>query len=705
MYCTPFCELFPGKSFKFVHLDFVKLLSAFCGKDPDIIRDLTIQSLATEFLPDVFIEKLPLNQRKHVSWDYPENGVLSQNWFSQFWEFLQGANCEKRTNPVYEHRPIETSEVVKNTVDIIAEYLGKFPIIPTTDRKLATVGNAKSVLAVTRYASRSSFLESEVTQILKKLACPFLDESITKRASSFVRGLVADPHCESDVLHVLDYMNETGILDLSKFDDNIINILLRFFQADSENEKSMDIAKTLPFYKGVDGDYHALSSYFSYIQVPVGIPEDGIKELQSLYEKRILFLSPLLATDLGSLYKALGMELDCKIPDLYVSYVLPFFSRLSSKSQKEFLANIKDLPGYHETVELIEKLKHTKCIPDQTGNLRIASKYFNPHDDLFKVMFKLEDNVFPKAPFNESSWIRFLIKIGMKEDCDEQQFVQFALKVQNSARDISDYDQNIVTQSEALVKYLLQNGTTWHCSDISQIQFIVPQKVEEELSSFQAQYRVDEMLEFVSYSDSVPWEHRHVVWTSAKLLPSWAHPGSHNLSLGIPSKPPLDSVVEHVKIISKRASEMVKSGPLSNEITKIFETVYNFLKDLVQNCAKEPSSDCNHDCQSIGSALAPVACILLSEERQLVKGERLSFENTDGKLKPHFHVAPRDVCTHLLKRLGVTEKLTASQMSNVLESIKNSCAEVAMNSEEEEKACFAASALFKSLHGNSSTDV
>ena len=98
-----------------------------------------------------------------------------------------------------------------------------------------------------------------------------------------------------------------------------------------------------------------------------------------------------------------------------------------------------------------------------------------------------------------------------------------------------------------------------------------------------------------------------------------------------------------------------------------------------------------------------MACILLREERQLVKGEQLSFEDTHGILKPHFHVVPRNYVQyeHLLKRLGVTEKLTASQMSNVLESIKDSCAKDTMNRDEEEKACYATSVLFKSLHGDS----
>ena len=707
VYCTTFSKLFPDKCFKFVHLDFVIVLSAFCGVEPGVIRDLTIKSLAIEFMPDVFEGKLPLDERKHVPWNYPEKGVLSRKWFSRLWDFLQEANCKERTVLVDGEYPFGSSEAVSNRKDtnILVECLGKYPIIPTTDGKLATVSNAKSVLAVTEFAY-ASHLKQEVTEILKKLTCPFLDESITKFASSFVRRLVADPHCESDVLHILDYMSETGILDLSKFDDKSINTLLRFFQADSKNEESMNIARNLPFYQGVDGGYHALSSYLSYIQVPVGLPNDGIKELQAVHRKRILFLPPLLSTDLPRLYKALGVRIDCNIPDLYVTYVLPNFSCFTSECQKEFLANIKGLPGYHMTGELIEKLKCTECIPDQTDNLRLASSYFNQHDELFKVMFRQEDNVFPKAPFSDQDWINFLVQIGMKKNCDEQQFIKFAREVQNSARDISDNDQNIVTQSEALVTYLLKSGTNWNCSIISEIQFIVPEEVEEELSFFHAQYRVDGKLEFVSYRDSIRWKDRHLVWTSAKLLPRWACPQSHDFcsSLRIPSKPPLESVVEHVKIIAECTSEIIKSERPSEKIIEVFGKIYDFLKGLTQNCGKQPpSSDCEHDCQTIGDALAPVACILLSEEQLLVKGEGLSFEDCDGKLKPHFHVVPMHYVQyeHLLKRLGVTEKLSASQMSNVLEAIKDSCAEDTMNPEEEKKACYATSVLFKSLHGDS----
>ena len=695
MYCSIFSNLFPDKAFKFVHLKFVSLLTIFCGLEPDVIRDLTIQSLATEFMPDVFNGKLALDEREHVPWNYPEEGVLSNEWFRRLWEFLQMA--AKRE----EIESLGVQDNSTNKTSSLETYLGKYPIIPTTDGKLATVVNVKSVLAVTG-DKKGDCLQEEVTEILKSLACPFLDEEITKDALFLVRPLVADPHCVSDVLHVLDYMNATRILDMTKFDKKEINMLLRFFKADCKNDKSMDIAKTLPFYKGVDGGYHSLSSYDSYIVVPAGLPDNGIKELQRIHENNILFLPR--AFDLDRLYKALGIIVDCSISDFYISYVLPNFPSFSRQCQIGFLTIAKGT--LHDmSKELKQKLQSTRCIPDQTGNLRVASSYFNPQNELFKVMFKPEDNVFPTDPFNKTEWVDFLIEIGMKKNCDEQQFIKFAGDVEESARRMSEYDQNLIVQSRALVKYLLgsERGKDWSFDVISEIEFIVPKEVEDELSSLHPQYRVNGKLEFVSYRESVPWKDRHLAWTSAKLLPDWAYPGNHYLasSLEISSKPPLESVLEHFKIFSKCASEIVvPDSILPENIIELFKNVYDFLKEAIQNCAKEPPfSNCNEECVNIGRCLTDVACILLGEERCLVKGERLSFKDTEGKLKPHFYVVPREygVYEHLLKRLGVTEKITASQMANVLESIKDSCIKDTMNSEEEEKACFATSVLFKAL--------
>jgi hypothetical protein len=360
------------------------------------------------------------------------------------------------------------------------------------------------------------------------------------------------------------------------------------------------------------------------------------------------------------------------------------------------------------TEELKEKLKFTRCIPDQNGNLRVASSYFNPYDGLFKVMFKSDPDVFPAPPFNEKQWIIFLFKIGLTKSCDEQQFIKFARKVSESARSMSKYDENIITQSQALVKYLVgsERCKDWSLHIISQIEFIVPKEVENELASLHAQYHVDGKLEFLSYRDSVPWKDRNLVWTSSKLLPDWAYPENKRLvsSLGIPSKPPLESVIEHVKIISKCSSEIFVSDSISpqnvDNIKKVFKGVYDFLKEIVRNCAKEPLfPGCRKECIQIGESLTSVACILLSEERCLVKGERLSFQDVKDKLEPHFFMVPREyvVYEHLLKRLGVTEKITPSQMANVLQSVKDSCTKDTMNSKEEEKASIATSALFKSL--------
>ena len=686
VYCSSFSDLFPDKLSKFVHPNFVLQLLSFYTLEHDIIRDLTVELLAGEFMPDAFSGKLALGEKKHIQWKYPEKGVLSKSWFIRLWKFLESAAKSAKDKPIENH-------------------LGKYPIIPTTDGKLATIDNAKSVL-VEKYGKKGNCLEQEVVEILESLTCPFLDESIIKEALSVVLPLVADPHCASDVLHVLDYMNSTGILDMSKFDEKRINILLSFFQTDCKNVTSMSIAKNLPFYKGVDEDYHSLSSYQSYVQIPPRLPDNGIKELQSLYyERRVLFLP--ISTNLNQLYTALGIRVDCSASQFYISYILPNFSSFSQECQIEFLANIKDT---NMTDELKEKLIFTKCIPDQSRNLRVASSFFNPYDELFKVMLKSNPDVFPAAPFNEKQWIVFLIKIGLKKNCDERQFITFAKNVAESSQNLSEYDENIITQSHALVKYLkrFEHSKDGSFHAISQIEFIFPDKVESELTSLHAQYHVDGKLEFVSYRESVPWKYRNLVWTSAKLLPDWAYPKHEPRlvsTLGIPSKPPLEPVLEHVKIISKCSSEIFMSDSGSpenaNNIIKVFKDVYDFLKGIVQNCTKQPLfSNCSQECVKIGKCLTSVPCILLSKEQCLVTGERLSFDqDVKEKLEPHFYVLPREYYEyeHLLKRLGVTEKITPLQMANVLQSIKGSCTKDTMNSKEEEKACFATSALFKSL--------
>ena len=702
VYCSPFHDLFPLKSSKFVNHEFVSLLSTFCGVEPDIVRHLTIKSLADVFMPDVFHKKLPLGELEHVSWKYPEKGVLSKKWFGRLWKFLKRfENSKNRKNLADEEDHIPEYDKSSVASDLV-KYLGQYPVIPTKDGKLATVKNAKTVLAKID-GNEGDFLQKQVRVILDSLACPFLDQSITKHALTVVVQLVADPHRVSDVLHVLQYMNSIHTLDMHRFDERHINTLLRFFQADSENVNSMNIAKTLPFFKGVDGKYHSLLSYESFVQAPLDLPDGGIKELQNKYGKQILFLQPQSSTDLNRLYQAIGILVCSDISKFYNTYVLPKFSSLSRDRQIEFLTDIRDKLD-SMTEEFKENLRRTECIPDKNGDLRFASSYFNPRNQLFKVMLKSDKDAFPTAPFNKRKWIDFLVKIGMNETCDQQQFIKFAECVENSARCISEYDKNITTKSKALVKYLLHSGRSWFHDTVCKIQFILPEEVEKELSSLHAQYSPNGKLEFVSYHHSVPWKDRHLVWTSAKLLPEWAYPDNDHLvsSLRIPSKPPLESVIKHVKIISKCVSEMaaVPDFTLPEKIIEVFEIIYVHLNERVQSCAKKPPSlNCNNECLDIGESLASVACILLNEERCLVKGETLSFKDTDEKLKPHFYVVPENYYRyeHLLKRLGVTKDINASQMANVLKSIKDSSTEDVMSSENEKKACFATLTLFESL--------
>lgn len=674
IYCSAYSDLFPDKSSKFVYDKFVSILSKLTPSK--FMHDLTIPSLAEEFMPDMFMGKLSLGEKKHIPFRYQETGALSKKWFGRLWKFLTEAKLENKIGSK------------NNRISAIKHFLGVYPIIPTKDEALATVDSAKTVLA-SKFHSKENSTQKHMRKILIELDCPILDSEIVEQASSIVQKLVADPNCVSDVLCVLKYMHDNERLVMSKLNEKKIERFLKFFDADSENKTSMNIAKTLPFFRGVDDKFHCLSSYKYSVVVSKYLPQEAIRELQDIKTTEVLFLYDF--TDLRKLYVALGINVYCSHHQFHIEYVLPSFSSLCRQSQIDFLISMRDDNTYTTNTELLNKLQDTSCIPEKNGRLRLASSYFNPRNELFQMMFSPDEHKFPNAPFDQEEWHCFLLNIGMHEKCDEAQFIQFAKQVAQCAKTCSVYDDGLQKKSMELVRYLLgtKREQNWSLEDISTIKFIIPDKVEEELSSIHPQYSINGKLEFLSFKDSMLWNVRYLVWTSAPLLPEWATANSRLLSsLKIANRPPLDIVIKHVRKISQSAlTKLTNGNVLNDKIAEVYKSVYDFFEH------------CKHDYENIGNCLSSVPCIFLHAEKRLVEGKHLSFENKEEKLKPHFHVVPRNYTRYenFLKSVGVTEKITAEQMVHVLHSIKNFCNNESMREEEKQQAFFATATFFESL--------
>ena len=774
VYCSQFSDLFPRRAELFVHPDLVSdLLKVMSKKNkkeekkekgkadkkgkkekkeetPHVLLHLTASSLDS-FMPDVF----PPSMRgvsKHQP--FPE-GVLFEEWLRRLWLFLQHFT-----------RPGQDETFV--SLDTLKEW----PIIPTKCKQLVTIKNAKTVLDMSE-SGKQSGSEKKVLECLKKLHCPSLNTDITSKnarsplnastsiSSNFSRyrstatsqlsskttvssshhntnekkavtdPYVAHPHNVADILQVLNYMRKTDNLDVKMLSHEEIYEILKFIQSDYKNLKPKkdfdDILKKLPLFKSINNSYYSLSLFSSYAIVPGGVLTQEIEKLQ--VHTRCLFLHSDALPTLVSLLEGLGARATRSVSNFYAAYILPNFAIFSYEIQLKYLTHIREylLPSLYKEKEkevFLNCLKCTACIPRTNGELHRASEFYDPRNSVFRIMVEKHSKQFPPCPFNETIWLDFLINIGLQSDVNENIFFQFCQNVA-SVGNHSQLDEINKVRSKELVRYLLTNHHLHESSfltTISTVKFIASEKVKSNLLSFYKQYQCRDENQhppFLQFSNSVPWEYRKLVWTSASLLPEWAMPTqkmlckpscNENFSAKLQIRgPSVETVISHLQNICGPLGEMSKKEEAllhPRVLNTVMTSIYEFFQGATACCGKVISENCNSECKTIGRRLKTTPCILVEDSKVLVRGDQLSFKvDPDKSLRPFLYEVPRYYGSyeHILKRLGATEEITSFQLAKLLKTIKDRCKEEAMNPEFESKAQNATYLLFKSILKESET--
>ena len=731
VYCSEFSDLFPSREHLFAHPEFVFTYNISkttqSGEQEEsaaeVMRDFTLDDLV-QFMPDVFPPNLQ-GVVGHVAWSF--DNVLSKQRLTRLWEYLQS---HADSNPKEEAMSLEP--------------LNEWPIIPTTCGKLVAISGAKTVFDMTETGTETDS-QKKVREILRQLKCPLLDNDITRgkprespkhkkkedtenvqlaeeastastkllsRQAAVTDPYVAHPHKVADVLRVLDHMRRTGILNVSVLPADEIHEMLKFFQdefgdakLESESER---ILKDLPLHKTIHEDHVSLSGFSSSAFVPPGVPLDGIKRLQS--RTGCLFLNWDASESLIRLYKSLGTRPKRSPSKFYIDYILPHFSIFQWESQMEYLIHIKqELPSSRERNDLLRSLRSTRCVPNQQGSLDYAKNFFDPRDNVFKIM--LPTNKFPRVPFNDEAWLDFFTAFGLHKNFVNKNdlFFEFCTKVARiGGQSLNDHDYELnVQRSKELVgrlkrpsrlkKYSENLQDPRFLSKLRTIKFIASEKVTSELSSIHKQYQFtsENRPPFISYHESVPCSYENIVWTTEKLLPKWAQPEEELEShLKISKEPTVDAVVGHMENICNSLAETT-NGALPLEAQEIMNSIYSFLSKNV--CPeKEVSDHCSETCKDLGRRFNHKPCVYM--EGTLIKGEQLSFKLPGADLlNPFLYTIPRDYGSHehLLKRLGATEKVTSLQLANLLKAIKDGCEDGKMESKNEEKAQIATVLLLK----------
>ena len=699
VFLSLFADLVPTQRFQFIQHTLATALLRFekeiFASDQGVLREFDINALAL-LLPSAanagWCETNTL-----ITWNVNEQP--SESWMQRLWEFF---------HKTYLRKPEAFS----------LDPLQNWPILPTKSGKLAPVSKGKVILDLTRSDSWSPGQEL-VTTLLEKLKCPEVNINLISNngrwdVSDILKSRVSYPNSSQDILKVLDHLMKEG--DISNFlSENDKIYMLQFFQDDlttlKQDRTSTFIVKSLPFFKTFHGGFVSLENFKSVYEIPVGLPTDESNIWMT--GNNCVFLAP--EPRLTRLYKDLLGVGDKTHTDCYINFIFPKFALLRPKTRMLHLDYVRKylLAPYcneEQQARVLKSLSTLAFIPDANGTLQTASYFHDPGVKVFAVMLPREAK--PPEPFNNTTWLELLRKIGLKQKVSKAEFQTFANQLASQAIQISNSTYpSLEKKSKTLVKHLLRDDTLHDPKfllDLSTIKFVACRKASDDLSLIHRQHLVpnrDKIPPFNHFMHSIPHMQEALAWTTASLLFEWAIPNPQNpllKNLQVFMKPSLEQVISHVRNLSQTLSKRAdreQSEPKRKRLSQIMTEVYRFFTDTSACSGNDSNESCSAMCDTICEQLSDIPCVLVEGGRVFVRGNQLAF-HLEEEQPPYLFRVPRDygIFEHLLKRLGAMEKASPAQFVQVLTELRESCGDKQMHPNELKVAKQAVFGLFTSLH-------
>ena len=716
VFVTKHDELVPQRADLFVHpslrLTVFKEIN-IDSTDTDVFKQFTIEGFA-EILHHRFEAEKYKGRDKPVEWSKHFKYFPTESWLREVWSFIwtevefimKRNDRDKDRSEVLQQREVEIKEHLQS--------LNEWALIPAKKRMkcvLVPVKQASDILDL----RNMDYNHYGVRDILIKLQIPQLDSgalnSDSTRNADLVRlttttmdkpkavlNLVHKALVESDGVNLT---KEESLKLLRYFSDNIDRLV--------GNEEAQQKLKDFPIYNTIHGDLIKLTGCLVYT-LPAKIPTDDIDVWQS--KSGTVFLER--NDSLQNLYDYLGCA-TIGVRDVYCQFILQHFEYLSPEARMVHLQHIyqqyikQGTSGSDFTEEdrqiFMESLKELNFIEDKEGGLQAASDYYDPENVLFRVMLP-EEKLPPRAGtlFKESDWLAFLRKLGLKSEVTKEMTLEFAHKVACEGKDTQS--ASALTKSKVLTQHLLTMETpdkTKILEDVSEIQFIAPEPVSQDLTSMYPQYGDigNGKLAYVSFKDSVSRDYEKLIWTQSSILPAWADPmKQHQLPqeekleltacLQVRKIPPAELVVLHLKNLIDRFK--MEKGPLEGYKPKarieVFKAIYRYLQ---QHALED---------EEALEKLRGMTCIAVENSRCFVKPRYavLNLYQTE-EIKPFLYKVPLEFGEFevLFNSLGSTVNATFDQYASVLSRIAEITGPERLTPNEMKTSCKAVKGLFPSI--------
>ena len=591
--------------------------------------------------------------------------------------------CEEVTKNILV--PVKLAESVLDFTDIV-HFSG--PLVNAL-RRLGLPELNCNVLLVTGM-SRSAWMDScfLARQVVSSLKTPAsLLTSLEHKMSSSPHSLVGRLKPDDCVI-ILKY-----------FSDNVVCL--------QNSLGSNSTLKKLPFYPSTHGDLISLHQHQRVCVLPDGVPTNEMDVVQSKLD--VVFLKAV--PSLFALYQFLAFGSISPV-DVYCNYILVLFTAFSEDVRLAHLTYVRDtlLPSTSANKEdeyrVLNRLRSSEIITTKGGDLKRASYFYDPCNDIFKAM--LTGEMFPPEPFKSKGWLSFLRRIGMVCEISPDHFKKFAKEVALEAA--TQRSGKTDEKSKLLVSHLLSRSEVLGhglLQSICGIRFLLSEPVSPDLLALHGQYgeRKDGQSPYIAFEDSVVSDHAEIVWTTAHLLPRWADPrfvlevkAPWNLTrdailacLKVASEPALDLVTSHCRNLSNRlvtenGSEVSEEQCLRRQ--SVMKSIYKFLQDKATT---------NHDVKEV---LHSSPCILVERGTRFVEPKQVVLELYESlEIKPFLYRVPHDLGEFhkLFLLLGCSSSVTTSHYAMVLEMLHDQCQGEKLHPNEIQSALGAVRGFFERL--------
>ena len=434
--------------------------------------------------------------------------------------------------------------------------------------------------------------------------------------------------------------------------------------------------RQLPLFEQINEDVKAATG--TVVLTDNSLPMDGLDILQDHHLCIILRYKSYLEK-----FQLLGYTI-CDICEFYIGYILPYINVLPDATIYKHMYFISNLSLICPD-NLYSCLAKVNFIPGKDGNRKKCMDLYDPDNELFKLM--LEETDFPSEPYNDSTWLVFLRKVGLIVHINCEIFLKFAkmLTCEENEEKLSKASEllcmTLFSQDELMESYFL--------SRIKSMPFPISERMSRELEVICCSR--NSQVKRICFENSSLKTDQNLIWTAKNVLPSCIHASRFNPSWNS-TKPSWKAVLSSLGIIPVGTTDVltnmknitarfitIKSTTckvidenLRDKMFSILQDFYNYLQK--SSCYMEES---NLKC------IRALSCILVNENRRLEVPEKTVLME-EGTLPPYLNFASVKLGQYfeLFESLGCSKRPMAIHYIKVLSELRSVVKDKILNPNE-----------------------